>query len=1061
MNICGLCEWKLSDDVLGTHFKKFDIILLQETWSAAGDEFHLDGYTFFNFPRKYRHKLSIRNSGGLGVFLRHEFSENVKVIKYTEDILVWLKLDKNFFGSANDLYVANIYIVPETSVYSCHDVFHILQDNLEGFPTHSDFLVCGDYNARTNVVPDFIGEFSSGNDGDLPIINSANNKRSILIREMAENGNLKRFSKDEARTNRHGNQLIELCKSIGLLIINGRVGQDKGIGNFTRVDTTGRSTVDYMICNPEFLSIIHDFMIEPKFPESDHCGLSIKIHCKARNTSNVETSYSDWASLKKYRWSSNALLNLNYVMNDAISEQHREEFLAALSELKDTDLVAELFSAYLSQAVDRVCTGATITNRAKSNGAPWFDRECRDKRSIAIKAGHRVECDKDKENQIKACKDYRAHKQRKRRQYYNNCTRTIVDVYESNRSDVWKTIERLSKSRDNNIGPSDDDFFKYFKDMADIQLDDSFNTSYESIAIDFLHQYDTGGYSMNISLENSIINDNISVTEVEGAIDYLKNNKSPGIDSIPAEFVKSCKSTLSSDITLVLNYIIGLRDFPKIWTEGLRSSVFKSGSRLDTGNYRGITILPIIEKIFEIIVYRRLSFANDAFDKKDKYNGGFLAGCRTADNIFILQGLVKRQLSIGSNLVVCFVDFAKAFDLINRHILFYKIMKCGWHGPVIDTLRNLYSKTSFRVKNNGRVSSMIFNKLGVNQGGVASGLLFRKYMSDLKTYLSTAHGICMSNEIIAHLLWADDLILFSDTFKGLQIQLDGLKQFCSNNHMIVNEIKTKIMVFGNPKRSKIHFNSVDIDEVTDYKYLGNIISSTRLPNQDPLKKTYKFLSDQARKAIFSMSHKIKSIGELPIEIMFNLFDVLIKPILIYGSDVWGLRSELWGTIDKVFLQYSRCMLHVKATTNNIITVGECGRFPPSTYCQISALCYLNRLHNMESNQLAKKIFCDLVELDQQGFNTWATDASKLVNDLRLDVTNDKNSFFMNCKRAIQNKFKTTWITHLQNTELYPRLRTYRTIKYEYIMEPYLYLVKKRHDIVKLSRNFVAAPIHWR
>ena len=62
---------------------------------------------------------------------------------------------------------------------------------------------------------------------------------------------------------------------------------------------------------------------------------------------------------------------------------------------------------------------------------------------------------------------------------------------------------------------------------------------------------------------------------------------------------------------------------------------------------------------------------------------------------------------------------------------------------------------------------------------------------------------------------------------------------------------------------------MDIDEVTDYKYQGNIISSTRLPNQDPLKKTYKLLSDQARKAIFSMPHKIKSIGELPVEIMFN------------------------------------------------------------------------------------------------------------------------------------------------------------------------------------------------
>ena len=844
-----------------------------------------------------------------------------------------------------------------------------------------------------------------------------------------------------ARTNKHGIQLIELCKAVGLLIINGRVGKDKGIGGFTRVDTTGRSTVDYMICNPELLSTIYDFMIEPKFPESDHCGLSIQIHCKSHNTSDVDTSNSDWVSFKKYKWSNNDLLNLEYVLNDALPEKHREQFLAALSELRDTNFVAELFSAYLLQAVDRFCTASTTVNRVKFNGAPWFDRECRDKRSIAIKAGHRVENEKDRENQIKACKDYRAHKQRKWRQYYNNCVQTIVDVYKSHRSDVWKTIEKLSKFRDNDTCPSDDDFFIYFKDMADIQPNDSFNPAYEAIALDFLHQYDKGEYNANMSLENRIINDNITEIEVEGAIDYLKNNKSPGIDSIPAVFVKSCKYTLSSDITLVLNYIIGLRYFPKAWAEGLRSSVFKSGSRLDTGNYRGITILPIIEKIFEAILYRRLSFANDAFDKKDKYNGGFLTGCRTVDNIFILQGLVKRQLSIGSTLVVCFVDFAKAFDLINRHILFHKIMKCGWHGPVIDTLRNLYSKTSFRIKNNGRISSTIFNNLGVNQGGVASGLLFKKYMSDLKTYLSTAHGICINNKIIAHLLWADDLILFSDTFRGLQVHLDGLKK-CSNNHMIVNEIKTKIMVFGNPKRSKIRFNSMEIDEVTDYKYLGNIITSTKFPNQDPLKKTYKFWSDQAREAVFSMSHKIKTIGELPTDITFDLFDVLIKPILIYGSDVWGLRSELWGTIDKVFLQYSRWMLHVKATTNNVITVGECGKFPPSTYCQISALCFLNRLHHMESNQLAKKIFCDLAELDQQGFNTWVTDALKLVHHLRLDVTNEKNILSLNCKRAVQNKFITTWSTHLQNTELNPRLRTYRTIKHVFAMEPYLYLVKK-------------------
>ena len=404
-----------------------------------------------------------------------------------------------------------------------------------------------------------------------------------------------------------------------------------------------------------------------------------------------------------------------------------------------------------------------------------------------------------------------------------------------------------------------------------------------------------------------------------------------------------------------------------------------------------------MEKIFEIIVYHRLSFANEAFDKEDKHNGGFLTGCRISDDIFILHGLIQWQLRI-DQILLCFVDFARAFDLINHHILFYKLIKGGWHGPVIDTLRSLYSKTTFQVKHNGRVSSMIMKNLGVNQGGIASGKLLRKYMADLESYLSAAHGICISNKIIAHLLWADDLILFSDTFHGLQIQLDGLKQFCSNNHMIVNEIKTKVMVFGNPKKSKLHFNAVSIDEVTDYRYLGNIISSIRLLKHDPLKTHVNSYVTRQGRLYSTWQVKIRPIGTLPGDIMFNLFDVLIKPILVYGSDVWGLKSKLLDSIYTFFFQYSRCILHVKATINNIIIMGECGRFPPSAHCHISPLCYLNRLHHMDVNKLAKKVFCDLVDLSQQRFITWATDASKLVNDLGWTLLAKRICFLWTVKK---------------------------------------------------------------
>ena len=108
-------------------------------------------------------------------------------------------------------------------------------------------------------------------------------------------------------------------------------------------------------------------------------------------------------------------------------------------------------------------------------------------------------------------------------------------------------------------------------------------------------------------------------------------------------------------------------------------------------------------------------------------------------------------------------------------------MKSGWYGKVIDTLRNLYSKTSYRVKNAGWISFLIKNVLGVNQGGVASGLLFRKYLSDLNEYLNSKFGICVGEVIIMHILWADDLILITDEENGMQRHLDGLLEFCRKN----------------------------------------------------------------------------------------------------------------------------------------------------------------------------------------------------------------------------------------------------------------------------------------
>ena len=201
--------------------------------------------------------------------------------------------------------------------------------------------------------------------------------------------------------------------------------------------------------------------------------------------------------------------------------------------------------------------------------------------------------------------------------------------------------------------------------------------------------------------------------------------------------------------------------------------------------------------------------------RKDKYNGAYSKNSQTTDNAFILNLLIERQLILNKALIVTFVDFSQAFDIMNRAIAFYKIIKSGLHGRVINTLRNLYTKTVFRVKHEGKLSGKIEQTIGVNQGGNASPTIFKKYLNDMKDYLKEYTGVVLSqDEILVYLLWADDLINVATNVQDAQKQLDGVAKFASRNKAIANTIKTKFMVFGNIKDVKLFFNGKEIKEVT-------------------------------------------------------------------------------------------------------------------------------------------------------------------------------------------------------------------------------------------------------
>jgi len=140
------------------------------------------------------------------------------------------------------------------------------------------------------------------------------------------------------------------------------------------------------------------------------------------------------------------------------------------------------------------------------------------------------------------------------------------------------------------------------------------------------------------------------------------------------------------------------------------------------------------------------------------------------------------------------------------------------HAGIITTniMINLYSKTKSQIKLKGKLSNSIAEKFGVNQGGVLSPFLFIEFLKDLGSYLDNIGVYISDDEILNYLLWADDLVLLSSTPEGLQHLLDGLHNFTRQWHLIVNTLKTKVMIVTSARHTPapiFTFNSQPVEHV--------------------------------------------------------------------------------------------------------------------------------------------------------------------------------------------------------------------------------------------------------
>ena len=293
----------------------------------------------------------------------------------------------------------------------------------------------------------------------------------------------------------------------------------------------------------------------------------------------------------------------------------------------------------------------------------------------------------------------------------------------------------------------------------------------------------------------------IPITEVEirQAVKNIKRGKAHGEDGMLNECFIEGLEYFIAPLLILFNNILKSGHFPASWSTALIIPIHKKGQLDDPNNFRGISLISCLSKIFTSISNKRLLDICINNDILSDAQFGFRLGVSTIDAVFALYSIISNTLSKKKRLYCCFVDFRKAFDYVDRASLWYKLSKIGLEGKLFSTIKSLYKQIKSRVVLHGQCSDFFVNNVGVLQGEILSPLLFSLFINDFEMdfIANGAHDYTFGELSLFLLMYADDLALFSESVEGLQNLLDNLERYAKKWKLTVNTDKTKIVIFRN------------------------------------------------------------------------------------------------------------------------------------------------------------------------------------------------------------------------------------------------------------------------